>query len=184
MCVYKYPYNILAHTVSLLGDHWSETLDEGLSHSCWDAVMSHSEPKFWTDWSPSLDWINCWLIFIAFNFLFLWHLYECFSQTQNVSQTISSGLRSFSFSSDPDCDVNGVRWRPPPELPAGLCRVAAASDHRVSLLLPGGSLLPVHLWDRGGRPLPLLRHRHQVQRRHSGKGVLHGQSSDGETAAH
>lgn len=48
-------------------------------------------------------------------------------------------------SSDPDCDINSVRWRPAPELPTGLCRMATASDHCVSLLLPGGSLLPVHL---------------------------------------
>lgn len=49
------------------------------------------------------------------------------------------------LSLDPDCDIDHVRRRRPSQLPEGLRRVAAAAHHRLSLLLPGGSLLPVHL---------------------------------------
>lgn len=82
--------------------------------------------------------------------------------------------------SDPDRDVHSVRRCTAAELPAGLRRVGPPPHHRLPLCLPGGPLLPVHVRDRSGRALPLLRHRHQIQRRHTGQRVLHGQSPDGK----
>ncbi|XP_061642545.1 uncharacterized protein slc44a1b isoform X9 [Phyllopteryx taeniolatus] len=80
---------------------------------------------------------------------------------------------------DSDRDHDGFRRRSAAQRAARLRRVAAAAGHRLSVRLLGGTLFPVRLRDGGGRALPLLRHRHQVQRRHAGKGVLHGQSSHG-----
>lgn len=79
--------------------------------------------------------------------------------------------------------LHGVLRRSGPQLPEALHRLGAAAPHRVRLCLPGGALLPVGLRERGGRPLPLLRHRFQVQRWQSGTRVLHGQGLDGETLA-
>lgn len=56
----------------------------------------------------------------------------------------------------------GVCWRPGSELPEGLHSVGAASSHRLSVCLPGGTLLPVCVWECGWRPLPLLCCGHKV----------------------
>ncbi len=82
---------------------------------------------------------------------------------------------------DPDRVVHGVHWGVSAELSERLHRVGPAAHHRVSVCIPGGTLLPVHLRDRGGRALPLLCHRHQIQQRHTWEGVLHGQGPDGES---
>lgn len=58
----------------------------------------------------------------------------------------------------PNCDVHGVHWRVSAELSERLHRVGPAPHHRVSVRVPGGALLPVHLRGRGGRALPLFRH--------------------------
>lgn len=76
--------------------------------------------------------------------------------------------------------LHGVLRRAGPELPEALHGVGAAAPHRVRLCVPGGALLPVGLWERGGRPLPLLCHWQQVQRRQPRTRVLHGQDLDGE----
>lgn len=68
----------------------------------------------------------------------------CRAASQSRPPTLTTFLRLLP-SEDPDRDIDGVRRRHAPELPAGLQRVAAASRHRVSLLLLGRSLLPVHL---------------------------------------
>lgn len=81
----------------------------------------------------------------------------------------------------PDRDVHSVRRGVSAELSERLHRVGPAAHHRVSVRVPGGTLLPVHLRDRGGRALPLLCHRHQIQQRHTWEGVLHGQGPDGES---
>ncbi len=82
---------------------------------------------------------------------------------------------------DPDRVVHGVHWGVSAELSERLHRVGPSAHHRVSVCVPGGTLLPVHLRDRGGRALPLLCHRHQIQQRHTWEGVLHGQGPDGES---
>lgn len=77
--------------------------------------------------------------------------------------------------------MHGVRWGVSAELSERLHRVGPATHHRVSVRVPGGTLLPVHLRDRSGRALPLLCHRHQIQQWHTWEGVLHGQGPDGES---
>lgn len=73
-----------------------------------------------------------------------------------------------------------LRRSPGSELPAGLHRVGPATPHCLSVCLPGGSLLPVCLWDRGRRSLPLLCHWHKVQWWKPRTRVLHGQGLNGE----
>lgn len=58
--------------------------------------------------------------------------------------------------------MHSVLWRSGSELPEGLHGLGPASAHCVCVRLPGGSLLPVCLWECGGRPLPLLRRGHEV----------------------
>lgn len=60
----------------------------------------------------------------------------------------------------PDHDVYSICGGAGAELSEGLHGVGAATHHRVPVRLSGGPLLPVHLRDRGGRAVSLLRHRH------------------------
>lgn len=82
--------------------------------------------------------------------------------------------------SDPDRVVHSVRRCTGAELPARVHGVGYAAHHRVCVRLPGGALLPVCVWNGGGRSLPLFRHRHQVQRRQPRQRILHGQSAHGK----
>lgn len=82
---------------------------------------------------------------------------------------------------DPHRGVHSDYWGVSTELSERLHRVGPATHYRVSVCVPGGTLLPVHLRDRGGRALPLLCHRHQIQQWHTWEGVLHGQGPDGES---
>lgn len=106
--------------------------------------------------------------------------WECKTEQNARKHTTQNALTLSRNVSGAGSVLHSLCWRPGSELPEGLHRLGPAAPHRLTLRLPGGPLLPVCLWKRGGRSLLVFRRGHKVQWRQPWPGVLHGQSLDGE----